>query len=63
MNSWAGDWGKKGYAWIPSEMIDWGEIAFPLRKQFDKFMQIYNNGDIKAVTTKFITAYRMPWEE
>ncbi len=35
MNSWTGgeQWGKQGYAWVPSEMIDWAEIAFSTKKQ------------------------------
>jgi len=53
MNSWSGTWGKKGFAWIPSEMLDWAEIAFATEKQTNSFIELLSSGDIKLDTIKF----------
>jgi C1A family cysteine protease len=64
MNSWAGEWGKQGYAWLPSEMLDWAEVAFPTQKQMDNFKQLIASNDIQASTVKFTKKkYRLSWEK
>ena len=60
MNSWAGNWGKQGYAWLPSEMLEWAEVAFPTKKQFEDFKNLIRSGDIMASSVRFAKRkYRM----
>ena len=64
MNSWAGGWGRQGYAWLPSEMLDWAEVGFPFRKQMDAFSQLVGSGDIQGSTVRFSKKkYRLSWEK
>jgi len=63
MNSWAGDWGKKGYAWLPSEMLDWSEIAFPTKAQQQQFQQLISSGDVNASTVNFKSKRRLVTEQ
>lgn len=53
MNSWAGDWGKQGYAWLPSEMLEFAEVAFPTKQQLDNFLKIIGSGDVSSSLITF----------
>ena len=54
MNSWASDWGKSGYSWLPSEMLDWAEVAFATKAQKDKFTQLMAAKEFSAKTINFV---------
>ena len=63
MNSWSGDWGKQGYAWIPSEMLDWAEVGFAVRAQKDLYSKLVSSGEVQASNLIFREKkYRMSWE-
>lgn len=53
MNSWSGKWGKGGYAWIPSELVDWAEIGFSKKQQRDAFIDLISSGDLKLDSINF----------
>ncbi len=63
MNSWAGEWGKKGYAWLPTEMLDWAEIAFPTKAQQDVVQTIMSSGEVNLAPMGYRKKkYRAEWE-
>ena len=58
MNSWAGDWGKQGYAWLPSEMLLFTEFGFSTKAQHD-VTNIIDSNDIFVYDLNFsIKKYR-----
>jgi len=53
LNSWAGDWGKSGYAWVPSEMIDDAIFAFAAKTQQEVYFKLLQSGELRGKKWRF----------